>query len=136
MTSSSGFRERPHTADWELEVWAPDPASLLAKSAEGMFALMNIVPDDGCLEERSLELDASDLEGLLVAFLSDLLYILDRENQMCRPVSISLDGYHLSVRLACAGVISRAREIKAVTWHNLAIHQTDDLLRVAIVFDV
>jgi SHS2 domain-containing protein len=133
---SAGFLEKPHTADVELEVWAPDPGTLLAKAAEGMYSLMSVVPDDGCLEERGLQLNAPDLEGLLVVYLDELLHILDTENLVCHPMALEVADVHLNGRLVCAGVASRTREIKAVTWHNLAVRQEAGLLRVAIVFDV
>ncbi|MFC2053874.1 archease, partial [Chloroflexota bacterium] len=31
----AGFREIEHTADWELEVWAPDILELLKQAAIG-----------------------------------------------------------------------------------------------------
>jgi len=37
--SQSGFREREHTADWELQVWAPSFSGLLEQAARGMYAL-------------------------------------------------------------------------------------------------
>ncbi len=39
-TPYSGFREKDHTADWELEVWAPDLPGLLVEAARGMYWLM------------------------------------------------------------------------------------------------
>ena len=36
MDLSAGYREIEHTADWELEVWAPDLAALLEQAARGM----------------------------------------------------------------------------------------------------
>jgi SHS2 domain-containing protein len=34
-----GFQEIAHTADWELEVWAPDLCTLLEQAAQGMYHL-------------------------------------------------------------------------------------------------
>ncbi|HEX9089992.1 MAG TPA: archease, partial [Anaerolineales bacterium] len=70
MLSRFGFRENAHTADWELEVWAPDLPCLLEQAARGMYALsgMKFKPDDG--QKRMVRLHAIDPEGLLVRFLA------------------------------------------------------------------
>ena len=39
IEKTAGYREIPHTADWELLVWAPDMATLMVKAAKGMYAL-------------------------------------------------------------------------------------------------
>ena len=39
MQPEFGFREHAHTADWELEVWAPDLPALLEQAAHGMYAI-------------------------------------------------------------------------------------------------
>jgi SHS2 domain-containing protein len=38
----AGYREREHTADWELEVWAPDLPRLLEQAARGMYRLAGL----------------------------------------------------------------------------------------------
>jgi hypothetical protein len=40
--STAGFREIEHTADWELEVWAPDLPALLEQAGRGMYALAGV----------------------------------------------------------------------------------------------
>ena len=44
---SSGFREKEHTADWELDVWAPDLPALLEQAARGMYWLMGARLEEG-----------------------------------------------------------------------------------------
>ena len=51
----SGFREREHTADWELEVWAPDLPGLLVQAARGMYWLMGARLQEGVRLQRTLE---------------------------------------------------------------------------------
>ena len=42
MQPEFGFREHAHTADWELEVWAPDLPTLLEQAARGMYAISGV----------------------------------------------------------------------------------------------
>jgi hypothetical protein len=47
MQTEFGFREHAHTADWELEVWAPDLATLFVQAALGMYALSGVILQPG-----------------------------------------------------------------------------------------
>ena len=74
-SSEQGHREVEHTADWGLEVWAPDLAALMEEAARGMFELMGIEVSEESRCHRQLEIGADDREQLLVSFLEELLFI-------------------------------------------------------------
>jgi SHS2 domain-containing protein len=133
---SAGYREVEHTADWELEVWAEDLAGLLEQAARGMFYLsgMRLQPEPRLT--RTISLEASDSETLLVKFLSDLLYFAEQEGIGFDEYQIRLDGYQLQAQLGGARLASIDKEIKAVTYHRLAVRQAEGKVRVSIVFDV
>lgn len=133
---SAGYREVEHTADWELEVWAEDLAGLLEQAARGMFYLsgMRLQPEPRVT--RTISLEASDSETLLVKFLSDLLYFAEQEGIGFDRYQIRLEGYQLQAELGGARLASIYKEIKAVTYHRLAVRQAEGKLRVSIVFDV
>src|SRR5690606_38330986 len=114
-----GFRELEHTADWELEAWAPDMAGLLEQAARGMYALMNARLQDQPRTTREVDLHALDPEGLLVAFLDELLYLGEVENLAFDTFELRVMGRALQARLGGAPLLTQAKEIKAVTYHNL-----------------
>ncbi len=134
------YREVEHTADWALEVRARDEAALLAEAARGMYALAGMRLSAAPRLSRTLELSAPDLEGLLVAFLEELLYLGETEGLAFDVFSLRVDaaagGLRLRARLEGAPIESEKKEIKAVTWHNLAVRRTEDGLRTVLVFDV
>lgn len=132
----AGFREVEHTADWELEVWAPDFASLLEQSARGMYKLagVRLLPEPRLTEE--LRLHAEDRESMLVDFLSELLFLGEVNHEGFDQYDLQLDDKVLSARLGGARIAEQAKEIKAVTYHKLKIEKTDAGLQVNIVFDV
>src|SRR5512139_429707 len=80
MKTQAGFREIEHTADWQLEAWAPDLAGLFEQAAVGMYTLAGVRLQDGQRFQRSLRLERSDPERLLVAFLGELLYLGEQEH--------------------------------------------------------
>ena len=73
------FEEISHTADWSIRVWADDLRGLLAESARGMWMLTNAEQAEGPRARREMSLEAYDAEGLLVAFLEELLYLSESE---------------------------------------------------------
>ncbi len=136
---NSGYREIAHTADWELEVWAPDLTTLLEQAARGMYALAGACLNPSPRLTRSLDITAPDAEILLVKFLSELLYLGEDENLGFDAFDLRLEtGNTFVLRAAVAGapLAALAKEIKAVTYHNLAIRETESRLEVRIVFDV
>ncbi len=137
MQTKFGFREHAHTADWELEAWAPDLPTLLEQAGRGMYALSGMRLQVGIRQERSIELHAADAEGLLVRFLTELLWIEQEEGLGFDKFAITVDDQcNLRAELRGSSIAILDKEIKAVTYHNLAVETTPEGLRVNIVFDV
>ena len=132
----AGYLEIEHTADWELEVWAPDLAALLEQAARGMAVLSGIRLKDGPRQNRMLNLQAEDAERLLVAFLSELLWMGESEGLGFDRYDFQMDRFALQVEMEGAPIASLAKEIKAVTFHKLAIRSGERGLEANIVFDV
>jgi SHS2 domain-containing protein len=136
MGKSSGYREHEHTADWELEVWAPNYEALFEQAARGMFAICGARCEPNGKQLRCLKIEAVDYESLLVSFLQELLYIAEMEGLLFETYNLTVDQYRLQANLVGAFLASIDKEIKAVTYHNLRIISTQDGLQVRIVFDV
>jgi len=136
MTSISGFRERSHTADWELEVWGPDLPALFEQAARGMYALAGVRLQAGPCTFRRLDLEALDAEALLVGFLGEILYLQNMEQLVFDSFGLQVDGFVLRAELSGASIASLDKEIKAVTYHKLKIYPTRRGLETRIVFDV
>jgi SHS2 domain-containing protein len=132
----AGFREIEHTADWEIEVWAPDWAALFEQAACGMYALTSTRLKPGPRLSYELFLEAFDRESLLVKFLSELLYLSSMQALGFDTFNLNVTENTLQAQLQGAALESQSKEIKAVTYHNLAVRQTQRGLEVNIVFDV
>ncbi len=136
VSQSAGYREIEHTADWELEAWAPNMASLLEQAARGMYSLSRTRLQPGPRQERLLEIQATDREQMLVSFLSELLYLDEMEGLGFDQYKITIDDDRLRAEISGAPVASTGKEIKAVTYHRLAVKDTEQGLRVNVVLDV
>ncbi len=133
---SGGYQERSHTADWALDVWAPDLPGLLWQAARGMYALMQVTTRAEEAEIYRFETSAPDRETLLVTFLSELLYFTQRDDVAFQRLDLTLVDERLTVEVEGAPIEKLTKEIKAVTYHNLVVRETDRGLEATIVFDV
>jgi SHS2 domain-containing protein len=135
-TPPAGHCELEHTADWELEVWGPDMAALFGEAARGMYELMGVEISEESRCHQQLELLADDREQLLVSFLGELLFLAETEDLAFDGFLLQVDGTSLLARLEGGSVLSRSKEIKAVTYHRLEILKTGRGLETSIIFDV
>jgi SHS2 domain-containing protein len=134
--TTSGYQEMPHTADWALAVWAPALIDLLQQAARGMYALMHTRVQGEPREMYRFEIAAPDRETLLITFLAELLYFTQRDGVAFDRFDLTLAGERLVAEVEGAPIDSIAKEIKAVTYHNLAVRDTERGLEATIVFDV
>lgn len=127
-----------HTADWALCVYGRDLTELLANAALGMAYLL--VDDLDAIPlnvERVLVLDAFDAETLLVDWLSELAYWAEAEGLVFREFELSgVTENHLSAVVGGGKAAELQKHIKAVTYHELEVVETEEGLTATIVFDV
>jgi SHS2 domain-containing protein len=132
----AGYREIDHTADWEIEAWAFTIEQLIEQTARGMYGLINPTLMDDKKVTRSINLISHDQEGLLVGFLNELLFLLEQEGLVFNEYKITLDELDLCAEVTGTRVSQVDLQIKAATWHKIAINQKEGYLTVRIVFDV
>jgi SHS2 domain-containing protein len=131
------FEEVEHTADIAIRVWGQDLAELFANGAYGMACQM-ADPDAVDLNaERLIELEAYDVETLLVTWLGELLYLSERDECVFTEFDVlEITPTRLRARARGGSVREPRRHIKAVTFSELEIVHTDAGYETTIVFDV
>ncbi len=133
------FEEIDHTADLAVRVWGTDLADLFQNAAYAMACqLTNLANDQAGIEaEVRVEIDAEDYEMLLVEWLSELLYRVERDGVVFNDFSIQeLTPRRLRAVVRGAPVAEIQAHIKAVTFSELDIRNTDAGIETVIVFDV
>jgi SHS2 domain-containing protein len=85
---------------------------------------------------KLVELDYTDLESALVIFLEELLYLGEIEGLGFDEYTIDVEAGRIRAELVGAPLAGRYKDIKAVTYHNLAVRKTKWGLKSVIVFDV
>lgn len=134
--TAAGFMEIEHTADWQLDVWAPSLSELFLEAAKGMYSLTGIRLADIGMQTRTITLKESDYETLLVTFLSELLYLAEQDGLGFPQIQISITDQQLEATLIGYPITQQIKEIKAVTYHDLNIKNEKGVYQVRVVFDV
>ncbi len=134
---AKSFEEIEHTADWAYRVRGKNLAELFIQAALGLYTLVGMQLASGERVTRSLQLKAIDRESLLVAWLNELLYFHESEGLGFERLEIQhLDETSIQAKVTGATTQQWLKDIKAVTYHNLAIRETESGLEVTLVLDV
>lgn len=135
------FEVLEHTADVGIVAHGASLPELFANAAAGMFALMADLRDVRPREERHIEVEARDSEGLLVRWLTELLYYLDAEEMLFSRFEVE-EASETRLRARALGErIDPGRHrlhfgVKAVTRHMLEVAAEDGGYRAQVLFDI
>lgn len=132
------FEEIEHTADRALKIYGANLEELLLNAARGMNSLMvtELIAGSG-QQQKFVEIDAMDTETLLVEWLGELSYWAEVEMLVFHEFEMEcVTSTHLKATIYGSRVTQLEKHIKAVTYHNLEIVQTEKGLTATVVFDV
>jgi SHS2 domain-containing protein len=132
------FEEIEHTADYALKIYGKDLQELLLNATIGMNSLLN---PDGDMPakpvQKTVRLETIDAESLLVEWLSELAYWAETEMLVFHKFDLlAVSPTHVEAIVFGTPMTRLEKHIKAVTYHNLEIIQTDEGLTATVVFDV
>lgn len=138
------IRPFAHTGDVGFELAAGDLAALFDAARQ---ALLKVVvaraPRQGTLSQ-TVSLDAGSLEDLLVAWLDELIYLVQTRGMLPVQGAVTVgetpQGYRLDAELRCAPLDIKAHgwqgEVKGATHHGLKLVQENGRWRARVVLDV
>lgn len=138
------YRLLEHTADLGIEVTAETIDKLFLESLRAMTDCITRVDRVDLVESRQLALVASDLEQLLVNWLSEAIYLFDAEGLILAGGEVRVESansvWSLSGRVQ-GEPFELSRHglkvlIKAVTFHRLQVRQRDEGWTARIIFDI
>jgi SHS2 domain-containing protein len=133
----SGFEEIDHTADLSIKIWGESIESLFLAALNGLYHIAGVAfedkPKPGIQHHHFEE---SDLESLLVSFLSELNYRMQFEYQYIKIINFEIEQFSMNIHFQIFQVVEFQKEIKAVTFHNLEIVRTEHGYSAIVVFDV
>jgi SHS2 domain-containing protein len=131
------FEEVEHTADLALKVHGHSLEEIFVNAACGLFSLMADLENLSLSVSREVHLGAPDRESLLVDWLNELLYLHEVEEEIYTRFEIeTLSSTALSAIVWGAKVTASKLTVKAATFHDLEIRETEGGYMTTVVFDV
>jgi SHS2 domain-containing protein len=130
-----------HTADIGLKAYGKTLSEAFQNAAKGMFDIITDKSEIENIGQYNIALEASDLEQLLVDWLSELLYLHSANNLVFDFFKVELDEKKKSLTATVFGEKLDASkhnigsEIKAVTYHMLEVKKSKPI-HVQVLFDI
>jgi SHS2 domain-containing protein len=130
-----------HTADIGIKAFGKNLAESFENAAVAMF---DLITDNSIIDnvgEYNIQIEAPDLEQLLVDWLSELLFLNTAKNIVFGFFKIQIDEKHNSLNAKIFGEkfnLSKHKigfEIKAVTYHMLKVNNKDPFF-TQVIFDI
>ncbi len=129
------------SGDAGIRAFGSDPAGLFAAAGMGMYSLIT----DPAAVTGEIKIDITvageDLEGLLIAFLNELIFHFDAHGFIGHEITL-----HEVTEKSASATVSGCRFdpsrheqrllIKAATYHRLMVRQRNSRWEAEIVFDI
>ena len=136
-----GYTILDHPADLGIEARGKTIAEAFEQSST---ALVSIILDTSTIdlrEERMLSISASDIDHLLVRWLTEVLYLYDGLHFAPRDFRITdISQSHLSAIIRgedfLPGKHRTKLDVKAVTYHQLSVSKMEDGVVVRVFLDI
>lgn len=135
------FRVLEHTADVGFEAWGATREEVFANAACALVDLMvetsTIVPR----QRAEFRLEGDSPTGLLVNWLSEILYRFDAEGWLYANFEVTEFGDRRLAALARGEKFDPARhpvklQVKAITYHQLLLEETPQGWRAQVFVDI
>ena len=130
-----------HTADLGIRVRAETLADLVAPAADGLYAAIGKFVSAGTPESIALNIAGDDPAVILRDFLAELLDLFERGRRFASAVEVSAftdTGLTATAHTELVDFERSAlhREVKAITYHELAIRAIDGGYEATVIVDI
>jgi SHS2 domain-containing protein len=137
---AGGFREIEHSGDVGLEVWGGTLAALLAHATRGLCALMTFSTVEP-VSERRIEVQAESREDLLVDWLSAVILASAMHGEIYAAADVAVSEDVVASGVLFGAPLDPARhalrfDVKAATYHELLMEESDRGYHARIIFDL
>ncbi len=135
------FRILEHPSDLGIEAMGPTLPRAFENAAAGMMSVILDISSVQARGSRTIELGGTDYGQLLVRWLSEILYLYDGQQFVGKEFGIveltptALRGTVRGEDLNSARHTPRL-DVKAVTYHQLAVEQDEAGARVRVFLDI
>ncbi len=129
------------SGDIGIKAYGKTVSEAYANAGIGMYSLITDISGVDELESVEFELSRDSPEGVLAAYLNELIFRFDTYGFIGRRVEVSdLSGSIIRVIVHGEEFDPDRHErrllIKAATYHNIKIERADSVWEVEVVFDI
>ncbi|MCK4658807.1 MAG: archease [Phycisphaerae bacterium] len=138
---SGSFELFDHTADVGIRVSADTSAELVRAAGEGLYAVIGELETTGDPQAVRLEFSADERAILLRDYLAELLVLFECEQRIAADVEVTVFDEKCLGVIGQMAVVDKARsvffgEVKAITYHELAVRRTENGYEATFIVDV
>ena len=138
--SENDFEIVEHTADTALRGWGSTHEELFANMAKGLFKVIGGEATISPTQTRALHVEAENPIELLHDWLDALNALHQIHHELYAAFELNIDENRLQATVR-GGPMDRAigefgTEVKAVTWHDLNIQETQEGLEAYVLLDI
>ena len=132
------YSQIAHTADVGIAAYGKSLDALFENAAAGMFSLITDLRQIRTVGEYRVDLKADTLEDLMVAWLSELLFLHETQRLLFRRFEVKVKRNSLTAKID-GEVMDRGRHhlhmvVKAVTYHMIQVNTKKGVAKV--IFDI
>ena len=128
-----------HTADIGIKAYGETVSEAFKNAAIAMFDIITDKSTINSIGQYEIQLNAQDLEQLLVDWLSELLFLNSAKNLVFGKFKITIKKTDLTAQIFGeeynTSKHKKGTEIKAVTYHMLKVHDKEPFF-VQVLFDI
>jgi SHS2 domain-containing protein len=137
----AGYCILEHPADVGIEATGGSLKEAFENAALGLLSMITDVGSVDAKEDRSIQLQGTDLSNLLVKWLSEILYLFDGEAFIVGRVEIkTISATKLEAIVSGEPYDIRKHmvhhDVKAVTYHQLKIEERRDGFLIQVFVDI
>ena len=130
-----------HTADMGLRIRATTMPGLLQPAAEALYSAIGELTAAGDETPQTMELTGGEPAELLRDFLTELLVLFERDGRIVTRISSPVLDESLLAATCWAAPIDEdacifAREVKAITYHELDIRPIPGGFEATMIVDI
>jgi SHS2 domain-containing protein len=133
-----GFRLLEHSADLILEAWGEDLERALDQAVAALGWVLAGPVQAPTLERRPVSLPDPEPEALVVALLSECLYLLEVDAWLARGCQLEVGPRGVTGSLLGEPHVPQRHEgtdVKAITWHQLSVRPGPQGLTITVTVD-
>ncbi|MBP1721013.1 MAG: putative cytosolic protein [Deltaproteobacteria bacterium] len=135
------YKPIDHTADLRIEISGKDEKEVYQNAGMAVHDLIADLRHVKPKEVRKVTVEGRDREDLLVNFLREILYLYNGEHWLLKKLTIVKFGRGKIEAMLTGEPFDRSRhglkhEIKAVTYHQAEVKETQEGWKARVIFDV